>query len=47
MEEEYRRIQARRQLMERRIGPAYEDWLDQLRSQAYIDNRLDKKTTGQ
>ena len=47
MEEEYRRIQARRQLMERRIGPAYEDWLDQLRSQAYIDNRLDKKTSGQ
>ena len=47
MEQEYRRIQARRILMDRRVGPAYEDWLDQLRSQAYIDNRLDKKTSGQ
>ncbi|HEX7387410.1 MAG TPA: peptidylprolyl isomerase [Castellaniella sp.] len=43
MEQEYRRVQARRILMDRRIGPAYEDWLDQLRAQAYIDNRLDKK----
>ncbi|CAM5179685.1 Chaperone SurA OS=Castellaniella defragrans OX=75697 GN=surA PE=3 SV=1 [Castellaniella defragrans] len=47
MEQEYRRLQARRILMDRRIGPAYEDWLDQLRSQAYIDNRLDKKQGGQ
>ncbi|MHA3903803.1 peptidylprolyl isomerase [Castellaniella sp. WN] len=42
MEQEFRRMQARRELMERRIGPAYEDWLDQLRGQAYIDNRLEK-----
>lgn len=46
MEDEFRRIQARRVLMERRIGPAYEDWLDQLRSQAYIDNRLEKAAEG-
>lgn len=46
MEQEFRRMQARRELMERRIGPAYEDWLDQLRGQAYIDNRLEKAATG-
>lgn len=46
MEQEFRRMQARRELMERRIGPAYEDWLDQLRGQAYIDNRLDKAASG-
>ena len=46
MEQEFRRMQARRELMERRIGPAYEDWLDQLRSQAYIDNRLEKAADG-
>ncbi len=46
MEQEFRRMQARRELMERRIGPAYEDWLDQLRSQAYIDNRLEKADGG-
>ncbi|MDN5844282.1 MAG: peptidylprolyl isomerase, partial [Alcaligenaceae bacterium] len=44
MEKEYQRMQARRQLMQRRIGPAYEDWIDQLRGKAYIDNRLDKNT---
>ncbi|WP_066459700.1 peptidylprolyl isomerase [Castellaniella caeni] len=47
MEQEFRRMQARRELMERRIGPAYEDWLDQLRGQAYIDNRLDNSRSGQ
>jgi peptidyl-prolyl cis-trans isomerase SurA len=46
MEQEFRRMQARRELMQRRIGPAYEDWLDQLRSQAYIDNRLEKAAAG-
>ncbi|CDM25749.1 peptidylprolyl isomerase [Castellaniella defragrans] len=46
MEQEFRRMQARRELMERRVGPAYEDWLDQLRSQAYIDNRLEKAAAG-
>ncbi|MFT0533648.1 peptidylprolyl isomerase [Castellaniella hirudinis] len=47
MENEFRRMQARHELMQRRIGPAYEDWLDQLRSQAYIDNRLDDTRSGQ
>lgn len=46
MEQEFRRMQARRELMQRRIGPAYEDWLDQLRGQAYIDNRLEKAAGG-
>src|SRR5690606_13337701 len=41
MENEVRRMQARRELMQRRIGPAYEAWLDQLRAQSYIDNRLE------
>jgi peptidyl-prolyl cis-trans isomerase SurA len=41
MEEEYRRNQARRILFERRAGPAFEEWLSQLRGKAYIDNRLD------
>ncbi len=40
MEQEYRRMQARRILFERRIEPAFEDWLSQLHGQAYIDNRL-------
>jgi len=47
MEGEYRRMQARDELLQRRIGPAYEDWIDQLRSQAYIDNRLDKPRRAQ
>ncbi len=46
MEDEFRRMQARRALLERRIGPAYEEWLDQLRAQAYIDNRLQDDAPG-
>ncbi|MGB6007980.1 peptidylprolyl isomerase [Castellaniella sp.] len=46
MEQEFRRMQARRELMQRRIGPAYEDWLDQLRSEAYVDNRLEHTRSG-
>ncbi len=42
MKDDYINMQARNELLQRRIGPAYEDWLDQLRSQAYIDNRLEK-----
>lgn len=41
MESEFRRMQARQILFERRAEPAFEDWLNQLRGQAYIDNRLD------
>lgn len=39
--EEVQRNQARRILFERRAGPAFEEWLSQLRGRAYIDNRLD------
>lgn len=46
MKDEVLRMRARQELMERRIGPAYEDWLDTLRSHAYIDNRLEKTITG-
>jgi peptidyl-prolyl cis-trans isomerase SurA len=42
--DEMQRLQARRILFERRAEPAFEDWLDQLRDQAYIDNRLEKQT---
>lgn len=42
--DEVQRMQARRVLFERRAEPAFEDWLDQLRDQAYIDNRLEKKS---
>jgi len=41
MENEFRRMQARQMLFQRRVEPAFEDWLSQLRGQAYIDNRLD------
>lgn len=44
MENEYKRMQARQILFQRRIEPAFEDWLSQLRGQAYIDNRLDPQS---
>ncbi|MEN5161510.1 peptidylprolyl isomerase [Achromobacter spanius] len=37
------RMQARQTLFERRAQPAFEDWLEQLRAQAYVDNRLEKQ----
>ncbi len=37
------RMKARQILFERRAQPAFEDWLEQLRAQAYIDNRLEKQ----
>ena len=40
MEDEFKRMRARQVLFERQAGPAFEDWLSQIRSQAYIDNRL-------
>lgn len=43
MAEQYQRMQARQILFERRAQPAFEEWLDQLRDQAYIDNRLEKR----
>lgn len=44
MENEFKRMQARQILFQRRAEPAFEDWLGQLRSQAYIDNRLDPQS---
>ncbi len=44
MENEYKRMQARQILFQRRAEPAFEDWLSQLRGQAYIDNRLDPQS---
>ena len=41
--DEMQRMQARQALFERRAGPAFEDWMEQLRAQAYIDNRLEKQ----
>lgn len=45
MSKEYRRIQARQILFQRREEPAYDDWLSQLRGKAYIDNRLDPESS--
>jgi len=41
--DELQRMQARQILFERRAEPAFEDWLEQLRNSAYIDNRLEKQ----
>ncbi|HCW19539.1 peptidylprolyl isomerase [Achromobacter sp.] len=41
--DELARMKARQTLFERRAQPAFEDWLDQLRAQAYVDHRLDKQ----
>lgn len=40
MENEFKRMRARQMLFERAAGPAFEDWLGQIRGSAYIDNRL-------
>lgn len=45
MEDEYRRMHARQILFQQRVEPAFEDWLSQLRGQAYIDNRLDPQSS--
>jgi peptidyl-prolyl cis-trans isomerase SurA len=43
VKDEVQRLQARRVLFERRSELAFDDWLEQLRDQAYIDNRLEKQ----
>ncbi|ARP91583.1 molecular chaperone SurA [Bordetella genomosp. 9] len=43
VKDELERLQARRVLFERRAQLAFDDWLEQLRGQAYIDNRLEKQ----
>lgn len=40
MEDEFKRMRARQILFERQAGPAFEDWVGQIRGSAYIDNRL-------
>lgn len=45
MEDEYRRMQARQILFQRRVEPAFDDWLNQLRGRSYIDNRLDPQSS--
>jgi peptidyl-prolyl cis-trans isomerase SurA len=44
VKDEVERMQARRVLFERRAELAFQDYLEQLRDQAYIDNRLEKKS---
>ncbi|CAM3997362.1 peptidylprolyl isomerase [Bordetella tumulicola] len=41
--DDLQRMQARQILFERRAQPAFEDWVEQLRTGAYIDNRLEKQ----
>jgi len=41
--DDLQRMQARQILFERRAEPAFEDWLEQLRTSAYVDNRLEKQ----
>lgn len=43
VKDEVERLQARRVLFERRSELAFDDYLEQLRDQAYIDNRLEKQ----
>jgi peptidyl-prolyl cis-trans isomerase SurA len=45
--DEFKRMRARQILFERRAQPAFEDWLAQLRDQAYVDNRLTKQDAQQ
>lgn len=39
--EEYKRMQARQILFQRRIEPAVDQWLNELYGEAYVENRLD------
>jgi len=41
MSDEYQRLEARQILYEQYAEPAFENWLGQVRGQAYVDNRLD------
>lgn len=41
MGEEYKRMQARQTLFQRRIEPAVDQWINELYGQAYVENRLD------
>lgn len=43
--DEYRRMQARQMLLQQRVEPAFDDWFSQVRSQAFIDNRIDPQAS--
>lgn len=43
--DEFRRMQARQMLHQQRVEPAFDDWFSQIRSQAFIDNRLDPESS--
>ncbi|MDN3986895.1 peptidylprolyl isomerase [Zwartia vadi] len=42
MAEQFKRNQARQQIFQQRSNTAFEAWLQQVRTQAFIDNRLEK-----
>ena len=44
MGDEYKRMQARQILFQRRIEPAVDQWLNELYGKAYIENRLDPQS---
>lgn len=44
MGEEYKRMQARQILFQRRIEPAVDQWLNELYGKAYVENRLDPQS---
>src|SRR5690606_1620603 len=44
MGEEFKRMQARQILFQRRIEPAVDQWINELYGQAYVENRLDQES---
>jgi peptidyl-prolyl cis-trans isomerase SurA len=42
MADQFIRNQARQQIFQQRSNTAFESWLQQVRSQSFIDNRLEK-----
>ncbi len=44
MGEEFKRMQARQILFQRRIEPAVDQWINELYGQAYVENRLDPES---
>jgi len=44
MGDEYKRMQARQILFQRRIEPAVDQWLNELYGKAYVENRLDPQS---
>src|SRR5690606_32506512 len=44
MGDEFKRMQARQILFQRRIEPAVEQWINELYGRAYVENRLDPES---